>query len=223
MFIINFAENAWANWPIALYISRIAAAVISLTIHELAHAGAATALGDDSARDEGRLTLNPAKHIEGMGLFMAFFFGISWGRTTPIRPHQMRVKDGLGATLAILAGPLATLGLLLLGLAWLNALGTGPQYPRVGFPTLAEFVTVLIRFNLGLLLINLLPIHPFDLHQLIRLGAPRQLASDLQVATPTGTFVLIGAFCFIVLLPNSFWNETVVPQLQATLDVVLRW
>lgn len=223
MFIINFAENAWASWPIALYISRLLAAVLSLTVHELAHAGAATALGDDSAREDGRLTLDPRRHVEGMSLFMAFFFGLSWGRTTPIRPHRMHVKDGTGAALAIIAGPLATIGLLLLSLAWLNALETGPAYATTGFPTIAEFVTVLVRFNLGLLLINLLPIHPFDLYQLLRLGTARKAGNSWQIGAPTGTYLLIGAFAVLVFIPNPFYYSVLVPELLSVLDVVLGW
>lgn len=223
MFITNVAENIWSNWPIALYISRIAAAVISIVVHSLAHAGVAAAFGDDSPREANRLTLDPRRHVEGMTIFMAFFFGLGWERTMPIRPHRMRSSAKLGAFLAVVAGPLATLGLMLLGLAWLNALGTGPRFPSTELPNLAEFLTVFIRFNIGVLLINLLPIYPMDMYGLFRYILPHKAASGWQISARLGTYSLLAGFAALVFIPNPYYYQAIVPQILALLDAVLAW
>lgn len=138
--------------------------VLSLAIHEWAHAYAADRLGDDTPRLQGRVTLNPLAHIDTLGTLIVPFFGIfilrgsfaliGWGRPVVTNPSNFahRRRDDI---LTTLAGPGANLGLALLGV--LAGAYLVPLAPRLG-----ELLSRLIIMNVALAVFNLLPIPPLD-------------------------------------------------------------
>jgi Zn-dependent protease len=92
------------------------ALVISLSIHEFAHAWSAYELGDATARNQGRLTLNPVAHLDPLGALMILFmalsgWGIGWGKPVPVNPRNMRTEPRLGLGLTSAAGPFSNLAL----------------------------------------------------------------------------------------------------------------
>src|SRR5919109_1285693 len=94
------------DFPWMLYLTRLILLVPIFTLHELAHALTATALGDPTPREAGRLTLDPRRHLEHIGMLVALGLGLGWSRPVPIHPHRMRVPSALGGALTVLAGPL---------------------------------------------------------------------------------------------------------------------
>ncbi|MBI2633449.1 MAG: site-2 protease family protein [Parcubacteria group bacterium] len=89
-----------------IFLVWILSIVYALTIHEFSHALAALALGDETPKNSGRLTLNPISHIDVMGFFMLIFIGFGWGK--PVVFDHRNVRFGKwGAALIGLAGPIA--------------------------------------------------------------------------------------------------------------------
>lgn len=133
----------------------------SLAFHEFAHAWAAHRLGDDTARREGRLTLNPLAHVDPIGTFLLPLMGVpfGWAKPVPVDPRRFRrdVDPSRGMALTALAGPVSNL--LLVALTALGAVAA----IKLGAPDLAvEVAMVAALINLNLALFNLLPIVPLD-------------------------------------------------------------
>ncbi|MFH1446349.1 MAG: site-2 protease family protein, partial [Chloroflexota bacterium] len=90
-------------------IARIVTLIIAFTLHEFAHAFTANALGDDTPRLAGRLTLNPFAHLDLMGTLMLLMAGFGWAKPVPVNPYTLRHKSKAGLMLVSLAGPLTNL------------------------------------------------------------------------------------------------------------------
>jgi Zn-dependent protease len=151
---------------LAMRVMYLVPMLLSLTVHEWAHAWSAWKLGDDTAAREGRLTLNPVAHIDPIGTLLLPLLGVpfGWAKPVPINPLRFtrKVTMGTGMAITAAAGPLSNLVL-----AVLCAVGIGVLY-RVSPLTLArnEGVGVLlmygIQLNVALFVFNLLPIPPLD-------------------------------------------------------------
>jgi Zn-dependent protease len=136
------------------------ALVVSISFHEFAHAWLSNELGDSTARNQGRLTLNPLVHFEPFGALMIVFmaisgWGIGWGKPVPVNPYNLRTDARIGMGLTSAAGPFSNLVLA--------ALFAIPLRLDVAMPLLLEeFVFVLVVVNIGLALFNLIPLPPLD-------------------------------------------------------------
>lgn len=143
--------------------------ILSLSVHEWAHAYSAYRLGDDTAARQGRLTLDPMAHIDPIGTVLLPLMGVpfGWARPVPVNPARFRrdvsMRTGMAITAA--AGPLSNLVL-----AILSAVGLG-LYLRFA-PTavvsdgasgaIATLLQLMLVMNVGLALFNLLPVPPLD-------------------------------------------------------------
>ena len=136
--------------------------VVSLTFHELAHAFVSYKLGDPTAREEGRLTFNPLKHIDPIGFIMLLIFGFGWAKPVPVRLRWYK-HPKRDFALTALAGPVANLVLALLGslLLPLSAL-LYFYFNNVFTDWLVSFFNLFIYMNVGLAVFNLIPIPPLD-------------------------------------------------------------
>jgi Zn-dependent protease len=204
---INLAETARA---LALVLVPM---ILSLTVHECAHAASAYLLGDKTAKDAGRLTLNPQVHIDPWGTLlipaMSVFIGgvsfLGWARPTPFNPSRFRagVNRRFGAALVSLAGPLSNVALALLSITLLAILG------KVGFPlySIVEdgesivarrgsvdiLLLAMFKLNLGLAFFNLLPIPPLDGYRLL----PPMFDPIVRPLERYGFALLMVAFLFL--------------------------
>lgn len=183
--------------------------ILSLAVHEYAHALVADSLGDDTPRLMGRLTLNPASHVDLvgsiliplLGMFTGFYFG--WAKPVMVNPVRIRrsIRMGTGHMLIAVAGPLANLLLVLLAVL-LYVLGKhvlGSLFPE---PLLA-LLGSLAWINLILALFNLLPIPPLDGSRLLLWLLPHsaeRLAHSFQVVAPI-IFIAIVFKGSVVLTP----------------------
>jgi len=98
--------------PLLLF-AWIAAMVIAITIHEFAHALASYSMGDPTAKDNGRLTLNPLKHLDLWGTIMLLVAGFGWGKPVPYNPYNLK-NQRWGPALISLAGPGSNLALVII-------------------------------------------------------------------------------------------------------------
>lgn len=136
-------------------------ALLCITLHELSHGYVAYKLGDTTAKDAGRLTLNPVRHIDWMGLAMMVVFKFGWAKPVPVNMYRFRnPKRGMALTAA--AGPLCNLLLSVvflflygvLSLPLLNAGGVGYYF--------LEMIYLTAYISLALAVFNVLPIPPLD-------------------------------------------------------------
>jgi len=141
-------------------LSILFALVIGITIHEFSHAWAADALGDPTARYQGRLTLNPAAHFDPMGAMMILYsvvagWGFGWGKPVPVDPRYLRYGPRVGMALTAVAGPASN---LLIAVVAATPFRLGVQLPGL----LGSLMLTIVFVNVGLALFNMLPIPPLD-------------------------------------------------------------
>lgn len=138
--------------------------IMSVVIHEVAHGYAALALGDPTAKYQGRLTLNPISHLDPVGSvlvpLMGHFLGgfiIGWAKPVPFNPYNLR-NAKWGEALVAVAGPLSNISIaIIFGLIIRLAIGYGVA--TSAFLDLARFVVLI---NITLAIFNLIPIPPLD-------------------------------------------------------------
>jgi len=138
----------------------ILALVISISVHEFSHAWSAYELGDPTARNLGRLTLNPIKHLDPLGALMLVFmsisgWGIGWGKPVPVNPYNLRTNPRVGMGLTSAAGPFSN---LVLAALFAIPLRLGLNLPWV----VLQILWVMVIVNVSLALFNLIPLPPLD-------------------------------------------------------------
>lgn len=159
--------------------------LLSLTVHEWAHAWTAWKLGDDTAKMLGRVSLNPLDHIDPLGTVVLPLLGIpfGWAKPVPIEPTRFRrdVNMWMGVMLTAAAGPISNLILAAAAFASLIAVTefADPKLPGGMDPDLfasvSRFLQVLVIINIALALFNLLPIPPLDGSRIVDSLAPASL------------------------------------------------
>lgn len=182
--------------PEVLRRALIAAPIIllALTVHEFFHAWAALRFGDTTARDLGRLTLNPLAHLDLLGAlcFIASGFRFGWAKPVPVNLYN--VRDARKADLWIsAAGPLSNIGqALIFGVllrVWMLGLIDVPQ-------RFAEPITLLLYFgvtiNLGLAFFNMIPLFPLDGSHILRNLLPERYSNFFESLDAIAPFLLLG-------------------------------
>lgn len=151
--------------------------IIALSVHEASHAYIAHKLGDNTARNLGRLTLNPLKHLDILGFLTLLLFRFGWAKPVPVVSRNLK-KPRRDFALIALAGPVSNLLLAFLGtFIFMLLFRVIPlEYEN---ETAALFVSMLFTFvdgfifiNLGLALFNLIPLPPLDGSRLLDLVLP---------------------------------------------------
>jgi len=148
-------------------IATIPGVLIAITFHEFAHGFAAYKLGDNTAKNEGRLTLNPLHHIDPIGGLMLLFAGFGWGKPVHVNPSNYTRKISMekGEAIVSVAGPITNLILALI-----FAIIYGAIYKFAGatfiMTTVGSVIMLLIQstiiINIGLGIFNLIPLPPLD-------------------------------------------------------------
>lgn len=142
------------NLDIAEWTLRAIAVVLSLTIHEYSHALVSTLQGDDTPSLYGRLTLNPLKHLDVMGLIALMLFSFGWAKPVPVSTENYKNRR-LGMILTSVAGPISNL--ILATASAFVLLGLQPENDGVYF-----FLVILIYMNISLAIFNIIPFPPLD-------------------------------------------------------------
>lgn len=155
------------EYIISIVLSALAV-LITLPLHELSHGYIAYKLGDHTAKDMGRLTLNPLKHLDPIGALCLIFLKFGWAKPVPVNPRNLR-NPKRDFALVALAGPISNIILAFLSaLLWLLTANLYISTYAVGtfltrfLQTLLTFIGIFHSVNLGLAIFNLLPVPPLD-------------------------------------------------------------
>jgi Zn-dependent protease len=205
MFLAIFQQNPAA--AVALLLGLVAGVVL----HEAAHAYSAYLLGDDTAYRAGRMTLNPASHLDLLGSLMFLMAGFGWGKPTPVVTSKLR-GGMLGPVAVAAAGPLSNL----LIVATCAALYLLPAF-QSGY---LQTIVLLVAFGNALLFVfNLIPIPPLDGAKVIFPFLPRSLSGFVDFMNQYGPMILLGLvlLTFLPVLPSplSYILALVGPVLAA--------
>ena len=169
-------------------VTLCASLVIGITVHEFSHAYVATSLGDRTAVNLGRLSLNPIRHLDPLGSVLILLAGFGWGKPVPVSPAYLRIGQRIGMAMVSLAGPLSNVvAATVFGIALRADVAglTGSEFTVGRFEgrALIEFALVsLVRWNLVLAVFNLLPIAPLDGFK-VALGVLPREASNAYAKT----------------------------------------
>ncbi len=164
MSLTNLITNPGALFSL---LASIPGVLIAITFHEYAHGLAAYKLGDNTAKDEGRLSLNPLAHLDPIGTLMLVFAGFGWGKPVHVDPRNYTRKISMekGEAIVSLAGPLMNIILAfiftLIYCAIYKFAGAGFLHSTMG-SVLMLMIFYTISINVGLGVFNLIPLPPLD-------------------------------------------------------------
>ncbi|CAN5513297.1 MAG: site-2 protease family protein [Pyrinomonadaceae bacterium] len=194
------------------FILYMVALVFSLSVHESAHAWMSNRFGDDLARLQGRISLNPASHVDPIGTLLfpaiSFFTGaplIGWARPTPVNPlkwRNKRVANFWVSAAGVICNAIIAVsaGILMRGLFEVNLVGLR-MHPFLGLGAVtnsqsliaegaANLLTGLFRLNVALAVFNLLPIPPLDGGKILGSLLPPSFESSLEALERFGFLLL---------------------------------
>lgn len=207
---------------VASFAVRFSMALLALTAHEWAHGYAAWRLGDATARDAGRLTLNPLAHISVMGLLvvpgvltlLGSPVALGWARPVPVDFARL-VHPRRSMALIAAAGPVCSIGIAVLGSMLLRMVGiTGTENPA----TSAAWTFVVINFALGVF--NLLPLFPMDGGRIVASAAPGWLFRCLCQHEAEAALATVGCLVLLPWMAAAFgWR---LPGLEHAVAAFLR-
>lgn len=208
----------------------IVALLPAIVLHEWSHGYAADRLGDPTARNMGRLTLNPKAHIDPFGtiilpglLLLPALFGqpglpvFGYAKPTPITTENLRDPDRQMMWIA-LVGPIANLALALVGALVLRLVGGPPTAAVFGrTPDLAAFLTIFVFVNILLAVFNVIPLPPLDGSKVLARFLPSRARQVYRSWEPYGALFLLVIF---FLFPGPIFSF-IDPVVSGLLDLLL--
>ncbi len=172
-------------------LSRIIILVIAFSVHEFSHAFIANAFGDDTPRQNGRLTLNPAAHLDLLGSLMLLVAGFGWAKPVPINPYQLQRRSPNAVMWVSLAGPLSNLLLAVLAAIPFRLNLVPLTYSAGMLPSLYIFLLEFIVINLSLMVFNLIPLAPLDGEKIAYSIFPASWANTMDRIRPYAPVILL--------------------------------
>lgn len=189
----------FGNLTITELITFLTVLVLSISIHEAMHAFAARALGDNTAEEEGRISLNPLRHIDPfLTILMPLAFlllgqpPILAAKPVPFRPDMVRGGDW-GSALVAVAGPLTNFGLAIVAALVFNVL------PATTNDFMYNLVLLTVQLNVGLFVFNMIPFPPLDGSRVLYAVAPQPVRRIMETIESFGIFGVV--MLVVVLFP----------------------
>ncbi len=180
----------------AFAVAIVTGFIVGITLHEAAHAYSAYRLGDDTAYQQGRVTLNPFSHLDLLGSLMLLMAGFGWGKPTPIMLSKLR-GGVFGPVIVALAGPVSNLFIL----AVCSVLIQIPSL-QSGYPALIIIGVAFV--NALLFVFNLIPIPPLDGSKIIFPFLPRALDGFVNFMNHYGPMILLGLVVLLWFAPTQY-------------------
>ena len=200
----------------AAVVGLLIAWIFGVSVHEFSHALAATWLGDTLPRRQGRLTLQPAAHLDMVGSLMFLIGGFGWGKPVQYNPYALRASPRTGPAIVAAAGPISNLIFAILlailerVVTFLIFAGILPFGPGA---LISDLLTFIIYFNLILAFFNLIPVFPLDGFSILNGLLPAELAERFQMTQQYGFIILM----LLLVAGNSILG----PVLYGPINLVL--
>ena len=163
--------------------------VAGITIHEASHAFVAYRLGDPTAKLAGRLTLNPASHLDLIGTLALLIVGIGWGKPTPFDPFNLRNIKRDSALISVAGAASNFILAIILSIPYLFFYFTGNLSLTIN--AVYQVISIIIWLNLILGVFNLIPVHPLDGFKVLAGLLPRDWYYDFIQTERYGIFILL--------------------------------
>jgi Zn-dependent protease len=198
-------------------VARAVALLLGFSVHEAAHAWVAFRLGDDTAKQQGRLTLNPLAHLDPLGAIMALVAMIGWAKPVPVSPWRLRYGPRVGFALVAAAGPLSNLAMAMLAaIPWrMGLLAGAPQF-------VLTLVWTFIALNIALFLFNLIPLAPLDGISVLSGIVGQEAATKLAPLYRFGPQILLGLILLGYVVPGfDILGLTLFPAMRGLMNLLL--
>ena len=196
------------NFDILRTLKFLPGIIIGLTVHEFSHAFIAHRCGDSTSRDQGRVTLNPLKHIDPLGFIMLLFAGFGWAKPVEFNEHNLRNPKIDPLKIAV-SGPISN-AILAMVLSVIFAI----LYKFVNLPyysVTSEIFIYAIYINWGLFIFNLIPVPPLDGSHLL-LAYFKKYPAFYEGLYKYGSYIFIGVI--ILSLVSSINLLPIWPLIQ---------
>lgn len=210
--ILGLIRNGEYLQAVVSVLSRCFVVFCCLPIHELAHGWVANLLGDNTAKNQGRLTFNPLAHLNPIGTIMIFLFGIGYANPVPINPNNFK-KPKQGMALTALAGPVSNVLLGFISVFFCYAIQKFAGYQAEGSigSAVAVFFYYAAYVNVTLAVFNLLPIPPLDGSKVLAAVLPdKAYYKYMQYERYVMLAVLILLFTGVLDRPISFLSNAMM-------------
>ncbi|PZC46727.1 MAG: Zn-dependent protease (includes SpoIVFB) [Chloroflexi bacterium] len=216
--------------PTAFFIliaSLAAALVVAITIHEFSHALAARTLGDTTAERLGRLSLNPARHLDPAGTLLLLVAGFGWGKPVPVDPRLMRGNPRTSMSLVSLAGPASNiLTAVVLGSLFRFAVlpepnGSAAVFGRDPLSMVAYVVSLAVLFSVILAVFNMIPLWPLDGFKVLLGILPEEQAQSLAKVQMHGPLILMGVVFADIALGLGILNTILGPPIDILISAFM--
>ena len=164
---------------------KVIAMLTALPFHEFAHAYIADKMGDPTARYQGRLTLNPLRHLDPLGSLCMVIFGFGWAKPVPINPYNFK-NPKRGMALSALAGPVSNILFAFVALIfskvcfYIYAVNGNESFWGFFVFFMYQLLSVIVSLNIGLAVFNLIPIPPLDGSRLVSVILPDRIAFAIE-------------------------------------------
>ncbi len=194
--------------------------LVSMTLHEVMHGFVAYWLGDDTAKAQGRLTLNPVRHIDPiltilLPLLLALSGGPIFGGAKPVPFNPTRLKyDEWGTALVAIAGPLTNLLIAFISFGFLVILGSVEILHGAALSTTATTLLLSVQVNIGFFAFNMLPLPPLDGSRVLYALAPEFVRRGMEEMERLGIIIV-----FVVIV---FANSFIVGYMRGVVDFFIQ-
>ena len=175
----------------------------SVVLHELAHGWVAWRMGDPTAKMQGRLSLNPLRHLDPVGTIMLFIFGFGWARPVPVNFNYIR-DEKKGLILVSSAGIITNMLLAFLAFFLYRLLTPAPG------EVMETLLSYLAQINIMLAAFNLIPIPPLDGSKILMGFLPGRLRYSFSRIEPYGFFIIIGLLFLGALNPLIAFFRSII-------------
>jgi Zn-dependent protease len=210
-FLIGFLQRLMVGQSIARTIAFALVLLVAFSVHEFAHAWVAYRLGDPTAKNQGRLTLDPRKHLDVLGSIMVLAVGFGWAKPVPVNPYNLRNGSKAGMAMVAAAGPLSNLLLAFAAAIPLRLGLIGTYYISNYLPNPQQLFLTFVWLNVALLFFNLLPIAPLDGFKVVAGLLPYPSSESFRKLEPVGPVILLilvflggRVFTSLIMGPTNF-------------------
>ncbi len=190
------------NLSIERLIFVLPAIIVALSVHEFAHARVSYAFGDPTAKDAGRLTLNPLRHLDVIGTLLLIFAGFGWAKPVPINPYYYQGDRRKKVMWVSLAGPLSNLAqaiiaaiILPITFQVIDSFGTGIVNANF-IQWFIDFIYYYLYINIVLMVFNLLPVPPLDGSKILAGILPARYTGSIYKLEQYGPIILLAMVFF---------------------------